>query len=137
MLSDTLLASKVLFKHSLLLFTSKRLLLLSTLTGKVELETNHTLNTPQAVVAGIFRISDHSFVIVTTFADNRHNLITQYACGEICKSRICLESWVDIPRPETIQVNEVFHICEVTENEIILKVWFHSNVNKRIDKLPM
>ena len=57
MLSDTLLASKVLFKHSLLLFTSKRLLLLSTLTGKVELETNHTLNTPQAVVAGIFRIS--------------------------------------------------------------------------------
>ena len=76
-----------------------------------------------AVVAGIFRISDRSFVIVVTFADDQRNLITQYIRGDVCENRICLGSWVDLPRPETVQVNDVFHISQITENEIILEVW--------------
>ena len=122
MLSDTLLAAKILFDRSLLLFTSKRLLLLSTLTGKVEVEINHSLSISHAVVSGIFRTSDRSFVIIVTFADDQRNLTTQYVRGDVCENRICLGSWLDLPRPETVQVNDVFHISQVTENEMILKV---------------
>lgn len=88
----------------------------------VELEITHALSISHAVVAGIFRTSGHSFVILVTFADDHHNLITQYAHGEVYENSIHLGSWVDLPRPETVRVNDVFHVYQVTESEMTLKV---------------